>query len=285
MKKTTFSLLTLMSALLILASGSANAGHSSPTPPVADLLPPWDWNLNNSGTSWSYNPTGVSEAGHKLSLQAYSSTGDVANAADTIETATLASYGTYGLGVINTDTGSSQPEHAFGGSSFDDPFENMDAVLLSFDEVTTLQSVTIGWNGGYDSDFSLMAYTGSGTPASLLGVTYDSLDQNGWSLVGHYYDAVVGTPTAVNTGSTVYSSSYYLLSVLNPELNGAGCSSGQNTRTCASDGSNDYFKLLAVRGTPGATTPPPPGVPVPPTAFLFLAALPLIRLTRRAKAA
>lgn len=249
----------------------------------------------NNGDTWTQNTS--SGSGPDLTLQAWSSTND--GTPNTMQTGILRHYSDSGFGIVNRVTGSGDPEHAFGGDrnsiSGPDTFENMDAVLLSFDDVVTLDQVTTGWS--HDSDFSLLAWTGADTgPGSLAGDSYADLiaGGSGWTMLGHYYSpqdsSDIGGPGgddeefSVNAGGV--SSSYYLLSVLNPELN-TGCTGSNNgSRYCAGDGwgGNDYFKMLALGGT--TTTPDDPGteVPIPATAFLLLAALPLVRLGQRRKA-
>ncbi|WP_421868790.1 exosortase-dependent surface protein XDP1 [Motiliproteus sp.] len=240
---------------------------------------------NNYGDTWTQDSTAGN--GPDTTVRGWSSTGDVPND-DTLETARLQHYGSNGMGVVNREELLGDvPDHAFGDSSTPtgDTFDNMDAVVFSFTEEITLDYVRFGWWSG-DYDFSLLAWTGAGAPGDLTGDTYAGLvNGGGWSLIGHYYDSEstsIGSDVQFDVNDGDVSSSYYMLSVLNPELNSGSCTSA--SRTCVPDGygGNDFFKLHTIGGyTHDNPPPPPPGVPVPATALLFLAALPLLRMRRK----
>ncbi|RDE18100.1 hypothetical protein DV711_18450 [Motiliproteus coralliicola] len=282
---------SLALAATLLFSGQAQAAMQT-----------WQWSFTDSacgssdnsvcngdtastyGDTWTQDSTAGS--GPDVTTQAWSDTNDVGGD-DQFETARLQHYSDSGIGVVNREeTLGDVPDHAFGDSSSPtgDTFDNMDAVVFSFTEDITLDYVRFGWWSG-DYDFSLLAWTGgAGGPGDLTGGTYEGLvNGGGWSLVGHYYDSEstsIGSDVQFDVNAGGISSSYYMLSVLNPELNTGTCSSP--SRSCAPDsyGGNDFFKLHTVGGYTH-DDPPPPGVPLPATALLFLVALPLLRIRRK----
>ncbi|OMH25693.1 exosortase-dependent surface protein XDP1 [Motiliproteus sp. MSK22-1] len=244
----------------------------------------WSWTFNNSGdygsNSWKYDNEEGDAAGPTVTNSAYANTNDV-NGEDRLQSATPTLW-SGGLGIDNNDDSSSSPWHAFSGryQSGASEWDDMDAMLLSFDRDVTLTSVTMGWHYK-DYDFSLLAYTGAGAPSIPNNTTtYSGLLGGGsWELVGNFYndgtDDGSGSEGGTSTGAdkTVDISSvsttprsYYLLSVLNPYLGGDANKAG-----------DDFFKLLAVAGktSEGGTT-----VPVPATALLLLLGLPWLRRFR-----
>ncbi len=225
-------------------------------------------------TTWTYSSTGaVSAGGLSASASAYSAT----NNSTATMTATTAYYGG-GLGVTSNGETTSSPQHAIDNNG---PIET---VMISFSDgvsgVTAadkvnLSSVTFGYVSG-DSDFSVYAYTGSGT-ASPLGLTYSNLTSNGWTLVGQYNG---GSSAATNPIANSIYSSYWLIGA----YNGLG---GSNV-----DSNDDFFKLASVTGSKcptGSTSPycggggtPGGGVPEPGTLLLMGAGfLGLTRVMRR----
>jgi hypothetical protein len=125
-----------------------------------------------------------------------------------------------------------------------------ESFLLSFGKLVTLTSMSIGWYST-DSDMSVLAYTGSGTP-TLTSSSYGNLLSNGWSLVGQYSDVV--STAQLNTST---SSSYWLIAAYNSTFQNKGWSEG-----------NDYVKLLSVAGN--TINPPPPGRVAEPAALLLM---------------
>ncbi len=214
-----------------------------------------------------------------VNVSAWSDTG-VNNA---LEDAKLKRWGN-GLGVVNRSGNDSRvPDHAI------DNKKNYDAVLFSFEKNVTLNEIVIGW--WRDADLSVLAYTGTGTP-SLEGQNYAGLDDpenganGGWELVGNYFSPQDSRKSRgdlyfeINADNV--SSSYWLISALNPAFNTPGCSG--RALDCAPRNylGNDYFKIYALSGIVN-NDPPPTSQPVnaPGTAILLALGLPLLYWRRR----
>jgi hypothetical protein len=192
----------------------------------------------------------------------------------TLETAYLTVYDG-GIGVKNRDASSSTdygdksetgtPEHST------DNQQRYDSVLFSFTSAIDLNSVKIGYGSsyGYDTDISVLAYTGTGSCAGsgtctsdIAGKTYAQLTSFGWSLIGHYANLVDGVAKDVNAGNV--TSSYWLVGALNPLVS-------NNTVPSGMAAGNDYVKILALAGETAKV--PPSGVPEPGTLLLMGAGL------------
>ncbi|HEY9102130.1 exosortase-dependent surface protein XDP1 [Chitinimonas sp.] len=221
----------------------------------------------SAGTTWVLGPTpstGVAVSGVS-NTGGTDTAGSTANnaATQTIQAATSVWY-SGGVGISNADACSSgtycdvtegtSPEHSI------DNNQRYDMVLLTFDSLVKLTDMLLGW-WQTDSDVTVMAYTGAGTP-TLIGKTYDQLGGSGWANIGNYSD--LGTNSkAINAGGVV--SSYWLIGAYNPLANPNG---GSVTGT-----SSDYVKLYSVSGV---VVPPPPPSRVPEPGSLALAGAALL---------
>jgi len=149
----------------------------------------------------------------------------------------------------------------------------VDSILFSFTDKVNLTSFSAGWVST-DSDFTVLAYTGAGNPASLANQSYAGLLSNGWSLIGNFLG---GTSTGAHDFANNTYSSYWLIGALNTFVGGDPAKAG-----------NDYFKLISLAGctcdnappgTPGCSTGGGGGgVPEPGTLLLMGAGL--LGLTR-----
>jgi len=172
-----------------------------------------------TATAWSA-PSGVKFAGTKMTV-----------------------YGTSGIG-ISPDTGEGTSEHGM------DNLGNTDAVVLSFNQSTILNSVRIGWTGGNDSDISVLRWVGdasgptAGAGPNMADMKWDTLASSGWELVGSYSD--LGT-VARGLGNTTKGSSWWMVSAYNATYGGSiKKPTGGGSEF---DYGDDYFKLAAVGGS------------------------------------
>ena len=102
-----------------------------------------------------------------MSASAFSTTMAGNLAGNTFATASLRTFGSSGLGVVNAHEGA-----ATGPDSVDNQF-GTDAIRLTFSKQMNLSQVSIGWNGtddiNADSDISILAWVGPGTPGAAVG--------------------------------------------------------------------------------------------------------------------
>lgn len=169
-----------------------------------------------------------------------------------------------GLGVEDDNS----PDHAVDNKGGD-----FDMHLLSFDEMVKLTSVDLGWYQN-DADISILAFNGNSfNSSSLLGLKWEDLLSNNWSVVGNYYNVDInGNSGAVNFAGV--ASQYWLIGAYNPVF--GDTFSGPNKNKTTGD---DFYKLK------GVTVERPP-VEVPEPGALLLLAMGLISLgcIRRRKA-
>ena len=209
--------------------------------------------VSGCGSAYNGNVREYSSAGDSVFVSAWSNTGS----SSTLQTQKLLEY-SGGLGVQNRGEGTGSPNHAI------DNYGDIDSVLFDFDgKAVTLEQVKIGWKHN-DADITLLAYTGAGAPNLAGGYSYASLASNGWTHVGDDTNLAVGSNKDV---SSVYSSSYWLISAFNPQVSSANISSG-----------DDYFKIKSLSGS---YREPPNTVPEPGTLLLLGMTLPLLAWSRR----
>ncbi len=228
----------LCGALVIAFAGPVSAAtwglQGTPTPGVTSI----NAVSNTDGTSTTNNA-----AAQKIEAAAWVSSYGGINNADNPGS---------GRSDIDSTEGSS-PEHAI------DNNQRYDMVLIGFDSLVHLTSLALSWYN-YDSDFTVMAYTGSGNPytnGDLIGKTFSN-SMTGWTVVGSY-DGATTNGTAVTTTSNrsityqpananLYSS-YWLIGAYNP-LVGGPVAGNPNMGTNATNNASgyDYIKLKSVTG-------------------------------------
>lgn len=182
-------------------------------------------------------------------------------------TFTSATVVVYDGGLAVNAENASAPHHAMDNQS------TLELILLRFDQAVTLSSIKLGW-ADYDSDITLLAYTGTiGTntdaaaTSTIVGKSLSNLKSaNGWNLVGNYADVGTQSPVTVNSGNV--SSSWWLVSAYNSTIGGSVSSNGgsltsgtgaPNTTTGYRNSGYDYVKLYSVAGTTTVNQTPEPG--------------------------
>lgn len=193
--------------------------------------------------TWTYSSTSpTSNSGLTATATAFSA----ANNTTATITASTAYYGG-GLGVTSQGESTGSPQHSLDNNGA------IETVMISFSDgvngITSADKVNLtgadfGWVYNGDSDFSVYAYTGANSAPTPLGLSYNNLTSNGWTLIGHYNSGGAGSKTFANA---VYSSSWLI-----GAFNGLGVGTGL-------DSGDDYFKIASVSGTPGKKGVPEPG--------------------------
>jgi hypothetical protein len=278
----------LMSASALANGGSYNhdcSGGGTTNPNC------FNWTFNNTLTNTQGKTISPPDPGVTATASGWANTVGIANV--NLETAYVTLNGSLGLGVRNNDcTGYSNCTPGLSGSGLDasegvspehamDNNDRVDSIMFTFSEKVNLSSFSAGWVQT-DSDYSVLAYTGSGAP-TLAGLSYSQLLSNGWSLIGNYYVGDLGQPSS-GTGAHDFAnstySSYWLIGALNTFVGGDAAKAG-----------NDYFKLISLAGctcdnappgTPGCGGGGGGGVPEPGTLLLMSAGfIGLARINRR----
>jgi hypothetical protein len=206
-------------------------------------------NTGNSGASRTCLPSSLANV--KATAFSFSGT----NQSATLSSASVVAY-SGGVGVTASGE-SGSPHHSIDNSG------RIDGVLLSFWDEVTLTKVTTRWVGPdsgqtRDSDFSVLAYTGTGAPA-MTGTAQNLLDA-GWKLVNHYNgtQSSGGETKSVNNegpaGSALQTDrKYWLVTAYDPHF-GAGSPSGTVDK---GSGQYDFLKLYSVSFKEGNRVPEP----------------------------
>lgn len=219
---------------------------------------------SNLGANQSF--TNNEASSNNVKVDAYSTTKDRSPGIDRFESGTLGLWNGNGLGVYSREDGDfgDVPHHAFDNDGFsgdEAPDGDVDAGLFIFDNTVALNSISIGWGNSYDTDISVMAYTGTLTGSEtiqdkLINKEFKDLIGAGWAFVGHYADLVVDTAKDINgsNGSYVYgnspvSSSYWLVSAYTSMAASDGGNALAEVPTASLGFGNDYFKIEKLTGT------------------------------------
>ncbi len=166
-----------------------------------------------------------------------------------LESGVIRSWGV-GTGLVNADESNGAPQYAVDNDGA------YDSLLFQFSADIILTEIDIGWRRT-DSDISVLAYVGSGLPASLAGQKYGELTNNDWAFVGHYEDVYSNQNRRAAINSLNIASSFWLIGAYNPLLGSSQATSG-----------DDYVKISALHGMA-----PPASVPEPSVIFLLIVGL------------
>ncbi len=260
-------------------------------------------NSTTVGNTYNFQTSTGNAYENNVSVKAFSTTNDASDPnPNGFETATIRMWN--GLGVVSREDTDTAPHHSMdndGGTSTttstpDETVDSgdVDAAFFSFDQAISLDSIKIGWTNNSDdeivsatnndADISVLAYTGTGAPATIAtnatssstvnNKSFATLLSEGWEFVGHYANLLNNSVTnSIDTkGKT---SSYWLISAYTSHADGDGSSNAPGS-PIGLDFGNDYFKIAGLGGKTITTTPPPPPSEIPEPTSLVLLALALM---------
>lgn len=219
----------------------------------------WDFSVCNgssvvAGTS-AGTQSGAGAVGNSYACAANGSTtrdltvsawGAISTSNNSYGTAYVTGQGTDGFGVGAQSEGGTGASGNVAALDNDPTTLAPNIILLKFSSAVILDKVMLGWTMN-DADLTIMAYTGSGTPATFIaGKTAGSLTTGGaaagWSLVQNVGDGSPDSPTSSSGSNISYgvngssvASAYWLISAYSSSFGGGSL-----------DTLVDYAKLLAV---------------------------------------
>lgn len=258
MKKLLFGLVLSLSSLGATAaidtqvwdfthSGSANISGSS----YGNTLSDNQGGVGLSATAWSDTDEGSTCTANPIwCVFGYGWT-----SYDNVESAKLASYGNYGLGVTNQ----------FGvldGHTVDNR-NNIDMILLSFSEAVSFNSINIGWISG-GSDITVAAFDNLLSNPNLDGSTWGNIA----SSVSHAWSFENVAPTGVNYDLTTGADAASTINSAGTQGGTAGVTSqywlvGAYNNVFASLNNSADNTAIKIAGITTSTISDPSGNPLP----------------------